>query len=150
MPKLVQTQLGESEYELLKDFKEKNGLKTDYQGLKELVKTLDIPEFHEEIKPEEKKEVKTIDRTNLESWVRDLSSSLKKVREGKTFEQKDVWNFYRAKSYDEGVKYIEEQYRKMGKNASDMTKEELERITFTIINGHATYAIDETGSIIEI
>jgi len=77
MPKLVQTQLGESEYELLKDFKEKNGLKTDYQGLKELVKALDIPEFHEEIKTEEKKEVKTevkpIDRTNLENWVRDLS-----------------------------------------------------------------------------
>ena len=72
MPKLVQTQLGESEYELLKDFKEKNGLKTDYQGLKELVKALDIPEFHEEIKPEEKKEVKTIDRTNLENWVKDL------------------------------------------------------------------------------
>ena len=72
----VETRLLEAEYELLKDFKEKNGLKTDYQGLKELVKALDIPEFHEEIKTEEKKEVKTevkpIDRTNLENWVKDL------------------------------------------------------------------------------
>ena len=41
----VETRLLEAEYELLKDFKEKNGLKTDYQGLKELVKALDIPEF---------------------------------------------------------------------------------------------------------
>ena len=75
--KHVETQLQDQEYELLKAFKEKNGLKTDYQGLKELVKALDIPEFHEEIKTEEKKEVKTevkpIDRTNLENWVRDLS-----------------------------------------------------------------------------
>ena len=74
--KQVETQLQDQEYELLKAFKEKNGLKTDYQGLKELVKALDIPEFHEEIKTEEKKEVKTevkpIDRTNLENWVKDL------------------------------------------------------------------------------
>ena len=76
----VETRLLESEYELLKEFKEKNGLKTDYQGLKELVKALDIPEFHEEIKTEEtlssenvKTEVKPIDRTNLENWVKDLS-----------------------------------------------------------------------------
>ena len=75
----VETRLLEAEYELLKDFKEKNGLKTDYQGLKELVKALDIPEFHEEVKTEEtlssenvKTEVKPIDRTNLESWVKDL------------------------------------------------------------------------------
>jgi len=75
----VETRLLESEYELLKDFKEKNGLKTDYQGLKELVKALDIPEFHEEVKTEEtlssenvKTEVKPIDRTNLENWVKDL------------------------------------------------------------------------------
>ena len=82
--KQVETQLQDQEYELLKAFKEKNGLKTDYQGLKELVKALDIPEFHEEVKTEEKKEVKTeekkevktevkpIDRTNLENWVKDL------------------------------------------------------------------------------
>ena len=45
MPKLVQTQLHESEYDLLQLFKQENGLKTDYQGLKELVKSLDIPDF---------------------------------------------------------------------------------------------------------
>ena len=44
----VETRLLEAEYELLKDFKEKNGLKTDYQGLKELVKALDIPDFNQE------------------------------------------------------------------------------------------------------
>jgi len=142
--KQVETQLQDQEYELLKAFKEKNGLKTDYQGLKELVKALDIPEFHEEIKPEEKKEVKKevrhIDRTNLENWVKDLE-----------FEQKEVWNFYKAKSYDEGVKHIKAEHAKMNfKSASDMTKEELERMTFTIIKGHATYSIDETNSLIEI
>jgi len=122
----VETRLLEAEYELLKDFKEKNGLKTDYQGLKELVKALDIPEFHEEIKTEEKKEVKTevkpIDRSNLENWVRDLS-----------FEQKEVWNFYKAKSFDDGVKHVRAEHSKMNfKSASDMTKEELERMTFTL------------------
>ena len=45
MPKLVQTQLLEEEYSLLQLFKQENGLKTDYQGLKELVKSLDIPDF---------------------------------------------------------------------------------------------------------
>ena len=45
MPKLVETQLQDQEYELLQDFKQENGLKTDYQGLKELVKSLDIPDF---------------------------------------------------------------------------------------------------------
>jgi len=45
MPKLVETQLQDQEYELLQDFKQENGLKTDYQGLKELVKALDIPDF---------------------------------------------------------------------------------------------------------
>ena len=45
MPKLVETQLKDQEYELLQDFKQENGLKTDYQGLKELVKSLDIPDF---------------------------------------------------------------------------------------------------------
>jgi len=82
----VETRLLEAEYELLKDFKEKNGLKTDYQGLKELVKALDIPEFHEEIKTEEKKEVKTevkpIDRTNLENWVKDLGFEQKSSMKG--------------------------------------------------------------------
>ena len=45
MPKLVQTQLLEDEYDLLQSFKQENDLKTDYQGLKELVKSLDIPDF---------------------------------------------------------------------------------------------------------
>ena len=45
MPKLVQTALQEEEYGLLQLFKQENGLKTDYQGLKELVKSLDIPDF---------------------------------------------------------------------------------------------------------
>ena len=45
MPKLVQTQLLEDEYDLLQSFKQENDLKTDYQALKELVKSLDIPDF---------------------------------------------------------------------------------------------------------
>ena len=45
MPKLVETQLQDQEYELLQSFKQENELKTDYQGLKELVKSLDIPDF---------------------------------------------------------------------------------------------------------
>ena len=54
-------------------------------------------------------------------------------------------------SYEEGVKWIKAEHGEMNyKNPSDMTKEELDRITFTIIKGHATYSIDETNSIIEI
>jgi len=45
MPKLVQTQLLEDEYNLLQSFKQEMDLKTDYQALKELVKSLDIPDF---------------------------------------------------------------------------------------------------------
>tara|TARA_Y100001951_G_scaffold103487_1_gene112426 strand:- start:702 stop:1061 length:360 start_codon:yes stop_codon:yes gene_type:complete len=113
-----------------------------------------------------------------------------------TFHQKEVFHFYPAKSYEEGVKHIKSEYQKMGRNARDMSKEQLERITFVlqpnpskkdlakirsiirevlrsdyssrkdidsdaneivrkilpILNlvGEHTYAIDETGSVIEI
>ena len=49
-----------------------------------------------------------------------------------TFHQKEVFHFYPAKSYEEGVKHIKSEYQKMGRNARDMTKEQLERITFVL------------------
>ena len=66
-------------------------------------------------------------------------------------ETKEVWNYLIVDSYDQGVKQIRENHAKLNyKNASDMTKEELEKIGFSIRKGHATYMIDETNTIIEI
>ena len=57
---------------------------------------------------------------------------------------------YIAESWKEGVEYIKNEYSKIGKNASDMTDNEMERIIFRINHTRSTFAIDETGSIIEI
>ena len=47
--------------------------------------------------------------------------------------KQEVFDFYSAKSYEEGIEHIEAEHKKMNyKNASDMTKEELEKITFTL------------------
>ena len=57
---------------------------------------------------------------------------------------------YIAESWKEGVEYIKNEYSKIGKNASDMTDNEMERIIFRINHTRSTFAIDETGSVIEI
>ena len=46
--KQVETQLSDQEYEVLKSYKEDNGLKTDYQAVKELVRALDTPDFNQD------------------------------------------------------------------------------------------------------
>ena len=63
----------------------------------------------------------------------------------------EVWNYLIVDSYDQGVKQIRENHAKLNyKNASDMTKEELEKIMFKIRMTSSTFAIDETDSVIEI
>jgi len=57
---------------------------------------------------------------------------------------------YIAESWKEGVEYIKNEYSKIGKNASDMDDDEMERIIFRINHTKSTFAIDETGSVIEI
>ena len=57
---------------------------------------------------------------------------------------------YIAESWKEGVKFIKNEYSKIGKNASDMTDNEMERIIFRINHTRSTFAIDETVSVIEI
>jgi|TARA_Y100000296_G_C4983072_1_gene161622 hypothetical protein len=57
---------------------------------------------------------------------------------------------YIAESWKEGVEYIKNEYNKIGKNASDMTDNEMERIIFRINHTRSTFAIDETGNVIEI
>ena len=46
--KQVETQLSDQEYEVLKLYKEENGLKTDYQAVKELVRALDVADYNQD------------------------------------------------------------------------------------------------------
>jgi len=57
---------------------------------------------------------------------------------------------YIAESWKEGVEYIKNEYSKIGKNVSDMNDDEMERVIFRINHTRSTFAIDETGSVIEI
>ena len=46
--KQVETQLSDQEYEVFKSYKEENGLKTDFQAMKELVRALDTLDYNQD------------------------------------------------------------------------------------------------------